>query len=442
LSKKVFFIAFVAALGGFLFGFDTAVISGTDPFVVPYFGLSDTKWGFTVSSALLGTIAGSALAGFPAQSLGRRDSLFITAVLYLLSALGCALAPTWEILVFSRLVGGVGVGLASVLSPMYIAELSPAHLRGRLVALAQLNIVIGIVVAYFSNDALVPLANNWRYMFGAEAVPALLFLILLFFVPRSPRWLAMKGREEEARVVLASIYRDESALEQVLVAIKESLSEKQASVRLLFDRRYRFVTLLAFLFASFNQLSGINVFIYYAPRILESSGLSTREALWQTFASVGVSNLIFTVLAIFVIDRFGRKTLMYIGSVGLVISLALMSQAFLTRTFNEGTVLLYLICFIGSFAFSQGAVIWVFLSEIFPNHLRNHGQSLGAFTHWAWNFAISFAFPPLMASLGGGIVFGFFAFMMLVQLGFVLKLMPETRGKTLEALSQELARDS
>lgn len=442
MSWRICFITFVAALGGFLFGFDTAVISGTDSFVVPYFKLDDTMWGFTVASALLGTIIGSFLAGFPAQAIGRRDSLFITGVLYLLSSIGCALAPSWWLLVVSRLIGGIGVGLASVLSPMYIAEIAPAAYRGRLVAIAQLNIVIGIVIAYFSNGALVGLSHNWRYMFAAEAIPAVLFIALLIFVPRSPRWLVMKGRDEEALVVLQRVQGKSGSEAEVLSAIKASMQEKEGQVGLLLSKKYRFLTLLAFLFASFNQLSGINVFIYYAPRILEASGLSTKEALWQTFISVGVTNLLFTVLALFIIDKFGRKTLMYTGSLGLILSLFLMSYSYFAQDFSNVSVMLYLVCFIASFALSQGAVIWVFLSEIFPNHLRNHGQSLGAFTHWSWNFIISFSFPPLIACLGGGLVFGFFALMMVLQLLFVFKLMPETRGKTLEQLSSELIRDA
>lgn len=439
MNGKLLFITFVAALGGFLFGFDTAVISGTDPFVVPYFGLSDNQWGFTVASALLGTIVGSISAGLPADRIGRRNSLFIAAVLYLISALGCALAPSWAILVASRFVGGIGVGLASVLSPMYIAEVSPSRLRGRLVALAQLNIVIGIVVAYFSNDALISMENNWRYMFGVEAIPAALFLALLFFVPRSPRWLVSRERLAEAGQVLNSICSDSEQAQRVLGEIKGSLqSANKADFKLLFSRHYRYVTLLVVLFASFNQLTGINVFIYYAPRIFELTGLSSKEAIWQTFLSVGVTNLIFTVLAMFAIDRFGRKMLMYIGTVGLIASLSLMSYAYFGQSFDKYSVMFYLIGFIASFAFSQGAVCWVFMAEVFPNQLRNHGQSLGAFIHWTFNFGISLVFPGLVTTLGGGTVFAFFTSMMVLQFFYVWKMMPETRGKSLEALQKEL----
>lgn len=439
MNGKLLFITFVAALGGFLFGFDTAVISGTDPFVVPYFGLTDNQWGFTVASALLGTIVGSISAGLPADKLGRRNSLFIAAVLYLISALGCALAPTWAILVASRFVGGIGVGLASVLSPMYIAEVSPSRLRGRLVALAQLNIVIGIVVAYFSNDSLISMENNWRYMFGVEAIPATLFFVLLFFVPRSPRWLVSRERIEEAGIVLNSIYSDPDQAQKVLSEIKGSLqSASKAHFKLLFSAHYRYVTLLVVLFASFNQLTGINVFIYYAPRIFELTGLSAKEAIWQTFLSVGVTNLIFTVLAMFAIDRFGRKMLMYTGTVGLIASLSLMSYAYFSQSFDKYSVMFYLIGFIASFAFSQGAVCWVFMAEVFPNQLRNHGQSLGAFTHWTFNFGISLVFPGLVTTLGGGTVFAFFALMMVLQFFYVWKMMPETRGKSLEALQKDL----
>lgn len=436
---KLYFITVVAALGGFLFGFDTAVISGTDAFVVPHFGLDDAQWGFTVSSALLGTIIGAIFAGFPAQRLGRRDSLFITATLYLISAILCALAPTWALLVGGRFIGGIGVGLASVLSPMYIAEMAPAHLRGRLVAVAQLNIVVGILIAYFSNDFLMQFPSNWRLMFGAEAIPALLFLILLFFVPRSPRWLISKGRVDEAVAVLDSIYHDKERAAEVISDIKESLATPTANFPALFQPRYRNLALLAFLLASFNQLTGINCFIYYAPRILTSTGLSIKDALWQTFISVGVTNLIFTVLAMLAIDKFGRKTLMIAGSVGLFFSLALMSYAYFSQTFDRTIIMAALIGFIASFAFSQGAVMWVFLAEVFPNQVRAHGQALGSFTHWVWNFLVSLLFPIAMNGVGGGAVFGFFAVMMVFQFACVIFMMPETRGKTLESLEKELA---
>lgn len=447
MNSKLYFVTFVAALGGFLFGFDTAVISGTDPFVVPHFHLNDEQWGWTVSSALAGTILGAAIAGIPANKLGRKNSLFITAVLYFVCALGCALAQDWNVLVTARFIGGIGVGLASVLSPMYIAEVSPAAVRGRLVAIAQLNIVVGILVAYFSNRFLVGFpaltglsVDNWRLMFGAQGIPSVIFFALLFMVPESPRWLVSRGRNEEALQVLKSINNDPTQSEGVLEEIKASLQEKAGKFKSLFEKKYRYLTLLAFLFATFNQLSGINVFIYYAPRILGKTGMSVEEALWQTFIAIGVTNLIFTILAMIMIDRFGRKTLMIFGSLGLIVSLSLMSFAFFTQSFNKDTTLLYLVAFIGSFAFSQGAVIWVFLSEIFPNQLRDHGQSLGSFTHWFWNFVIANRFPVAIAAFGEGPVFAFFALSMVAQLFFVLFMMPETRGKTLEELEKELVR--
>jgi sugar porter (SP) family MFS transporter len=438
MKPKLYFITFVAALGGFLFGFDTAVISGTDAYVVPFFHLDDQQWGWTVSSALLGTIIGAFIAGYPANILGRKKSLFITGILYFICSLGCALAPTWATLVIARFVGGIGVGLASVLSPMFIAEMSPANIRGRLVGVSQLNIVIGILVAYFSNRALVGLADNWRYMFGVMMIPSLLFVVLLFFVPESPRWLVAKGKDEEALETLNSIHSDPDEAVTVLGDIKGHLVQKDASFLKLFDPKYRSLTLLAFLFGTFNQFTGINVFIYYAPRILMKTGMSNDEALWQTFLAIGVTNLIATIGAMLAIDKFGRKTLMYIGSVGLFISLAVMSFGFSQTTFDNNLVLFCLVCFIGSFAMSQGAVMWVFLSEIFPNQLRNHGQSIGAFTHWFWNFVIALTFPVLIGSLGGTTVFAIFAFMMVLQLFFVWKMMPETKGKTLESLQEEL----
>jgi len=438
MKPNLYFITFVAALGGFLFGFDTAVISGTDAYVVPYFKLDDAQWGWTVGSALLGTILGAIIAGFPARALGRKNSLFITGVLYFFSSLGCALAPEWSILILSRFIGGIGVGLASVLSPMFIAEMSPAKIRGRLVGVAQLNIVIGILVAYFSNQALTALPDNWRYMFGAMMIPSILFVVLLFFVPESPRWLVSKGRDDEARKTLESIYNDTSEIDTIIGDIKESLVEKHASFSALFEPQYRKLTLIAFLFGTFNQWTGINVFIYYAPRIIEKTGMPTQDALWLTFCAVGITNLIFTVGAMMAIDKFGRKVLMYIGSVGLFLSLAGMSYGFSQPTFDKTLVLCCLIGFIGSFAMSQGAVMWVFLAEVFPNQLRNHGQSVGSFTHWFWNFVISSGFPVVIGMIGGTAVFGIFAAFMLGQLIFVWKMMPETKGKSLEALEKEL----
>lgn len=438
----LYFITFVAALGGFLFGFDTAVISGTDPFVVPYFKLNDAEWGWTVSSALLGTIFGAIVAGFPARALGRKNSLFITGILYFISSLGCALAPTWNILVLSRFVGGIGVGLASVLSPMFIAEMSPAKIRGRLVGVAQLNIVIGILVAYFSNEALSKLADNWRYMFGAMMVPSFLFIALLFLVPESPRWLVSKGRDDEALKTLETIYKDPEEPKNIIKDIKQALAETetQASFWTLFDKKYRFITMLAFFFGTLNQFTGINVFIYYAPRILEKTGMPTAEALSLTFYAIGVTNLIATVGAMLAIDKFGRKTLMWIGSFGLFLSLASMSIGFASGSFDKVAVLIALIVFIASFAMSQGAVMWVFLAEVFPNQLRNHGQSVGSFTHWFWNFVIAGSFPVVVSAAGEPAVFGFFAFMMVLQILFVWKLMPETKGKSLEALEKDLVR--
>lgn len=438
----LFFITFVAALGGFLFGFDTAVISGTDPFVVPYFKLNDAEWGWTVSSALLGTIIGAIVAGFPARALGRKNSLFITGILYFISSLGCALAPTWNILVLSRFIGGIGVGLASVLSPMFIAEMSPARIRGRLVGVAQLNIVIGILVAYFSNEALSKLDDNWRYMFGAMMIPSFLFVALLFFVPESPRWLVSKGRDAEALKTLETIYKDPEEPKVIIQDIKETLveSESQASFWTLFDKKYRFITMLAFFFGTLNQFTGINVFIYYAPRILEKTGMPTKEALGLTFLAIGVTNLIATIGAMMAIDKFGRKTLMWIGSFGLFFSLSGMSVIFASGSFDKIAILIALVAFIASFAMSQGAVMWVFLAEVFPNQLRNHGQSVGSFTHWFWNFVIAGSFPVVVSAAGEPAVFGFFAFMMLLQILFVWKLMPETKGKSLEALEKDLVR--
>jgi sugar porter (SP) family MFS transporter len=445
LSPALLSSAVIAALGGLLFGFDTAVISGTTDALRAVFGLSDAGLGFTVASALIGTILGSMAAGGPADRWGRRGTLFGIAVLYLVSAVGSALAWDWYSFLFFRFVGGIGVGGASVISPMYVAEISPARLRGRLVAVTQLNIVLGILVAFFSNYVVAGLrlgAVEWRWMLGVEALPAALFFFLLFLTPRSPRWLIAKGRVDEASAVLARLGTDRGSVEGQVREIQRSLDmEHHVTREPLFQPAYRLPIQLAVAIAAFNQLSGINALMYYAPHIFRMAGAGQDSALLQTVA-VGGTNLVFTMAALAVIDHFGRRRLMLVGSVGYILSLATTAWAFYRygTEFDQlgGTVVLAgLLVFIASHAFGQGAVIWVFIGEVFPNRVRARGQALGTFTHWAFAAAISWTFP-VIAEWSGGHTFAFYAVMMVLQLLWVLKVMPETKGVPLEEIQQRL----
>ncbi len=427
----------VAALGGLLFGFDTAVISGTTGALRQTFQLSPGMLGITVASALWGTVIGSMLAGFPGDRLGRRDSLRLMAILYFVSALGCAAAWNWPSLVAFRFIGGLGIGGSSVLGPMYIAEIAPAKLRGRLVGLFQFNVVFGILVAYFSNY-LIGLqgfgVSEWRWELGVTAIPAALFFLMLFGIPRSPRWLVKKGRVAEARTVLQMT--GEENFEQELQEIVESIrvEEMQAGERL-FSRIHLFPIFLAVSIAMFNQLSGINVILYYLNDIFAHAGFSKVSGNLQAVA-VGGTNLIFTMVAMSVIDRIGRKTLLLVGSVGTAACLAGVSAIFFTAR-HENLLVWLLIGYIAFFAFSQGAVIWVYLSEVFPNTVRAKGQSLGSFTHWIMNALISGTFP-LMAASSGGYPFVFFSLMMVAQFFVVLFVYPETKGVSLEEMQKKL----
>jgi len=427
----------VAALGGLLFGFDTAVISGTTGALKQTYQLSPGMLGITVASALWGTVIGSMLAGFPGDRLGRRDSLRLMAILYFVSALGCAAAWNWPSLVAFRFIGGLGIGGSSVLGPMYIAEIAPAKLRGRLVGLFQFNVVFGILVAYFSNY-LIGLqgfgVSEWRWELGVTAIPAALFFLMLFGIPRSPRWLVKKGRVAEARTVLQMT--GEENFEQELQEIVESIrvEEMQAGERL-FSRMHLFPIFLAVSIAMFNQLSGINVILYYLNDIFAHAGFSKVSGNLQAVA-VGGTNLIFTMVAMSVIDRIGRKTLLLVGSVGTAACLAGVSAIFFTAR-NEDLLVWLLIGYIAFFAFSQGAVIWVYLSEVFPNTVRAKGQSLGSFTHWIMNALISGTFP-LMAASSGGYPFVFFSLMMVAQFFVVLFVYPETKGVSLEEMQKKL----
>src|SRR5579859_225857 len=427
----------VAALGGLLFGFDTAVISGTTGGLAQIYQLTPALLGVTVASALWGTILGAMLAGIPGERFGRRDSLRIMSILYLISALGCAGAWNWYALLMFRFIGGLGVGGSSVLGPMYIAESAPAKLRGRLVGFFQFNVVLGILLAYLSNY-LIGLQRlggaEWRWELGVAAIPAGLFFVLLFGIPRSPRWLVKKGRIDEARSVLQMT--GEENFEQDLQEIVQSIHlERRQAEEKLFSRRYAFPIFLAVSIGMFNQLSGINAILYYLNHIFAHAGFSKVSGNLQAVA-VGGTNLLFTMIAMSVIDKLGRKTLLLIGSVGTAMCLAGVAIIFFTAA-HQNLLLWLLIGYIAFFAFSQGAVIWVYLAEVFPNPVRAKGQSLGSFSHWFMNALISGVFP-LMAASSGGYPFVFFSAMMVVQFFVVLFFYPETKGISLEEMQKKL----
>ena len=431
----------VAALGGLLFGFDTAVIAGTTSALKGFYGLSPGGLGLTVSIALWGTVIGALLASIPGDRYGRRDSLRILATFYLISALGCAFAFNWYSLVFFRFLGGLAIGGSSVLGPMYIAEIAPAQWRGRLVGFFQFNVVAGILLAYLSNYAigLQGLGTaEWRWKLGVAAVPAALFFAMLFFIPRSPRWLVQRGRSSEARAVLELI-GDEN--------IDAELSDMSAAVQIerlygqerLFSARNRLPVFLAITIAMFNQLSGINAILYYLNDIFARAGFSKVSSDLQA-VTIGLTNLVFTVVAMLIIDKVGRRTLLIVGSVGLAASLGGVAAIFWTGR-HETLLVWLLVGFIASFAFSQGAVIWVYLSEVFPTSVRAKGQSLGSSAHWIMNALISWAFP-IVAAYSKAMPFTFFCAMMIVQLVIVSAMYPETKGVTLEEMEKKLALGS
>jgi len=428
----------VAALGGLLFGFDTAVISGATSALSRTFDLSPRGLGLTVSIALWGTVVGALLASIPGDRFGRRDSLRGLAILYLVSALGCAFAWNWPSLVFFRFVVGLAIGGSSVLGPMYIAEIAPAKWRGRLVGFFQFNVVAGILLAYLSNY-IVGLTNGgpneWRWKLGVSVVPAVLFFLMLFQIPRSPRWLAEKGRKEEAREVLTQIGEENVDVELASIFAAVQL-ERQYGQERLFSARNRFPLFLAISIAMFNQLAGINAILYYLNDIFALAGFSKVSADLQAVA-IGATNLIFTMLAMSIIDRVGRRTLMLIGSVGTAACLAGVAVIFWTGR-HETLLVWLLIGFIAAFAFSQGSVIWVYISEVFPTAVRAKGQGLGSATHWIMNALISFLFP-IVAAHSKAAPFGFFSAMMVLQFLVVLFLYPETKGISLEEMEKKLA---
>jgi MFS transporter, SP family, arabinose:H+ symporter len=430
----------VGAIGGLLFGFDTAVIAGTTHALTEVFGLGAKALGFTVSIALWGTVVGSLSAGLLGQKLGGRNALRIMAVLYLLSALGCAFAWDWYSLLIFRFIGGLGIGGSSVLAPVYIAELAPAKLRGRLVGLFQINIVVGILVAYFSNYFIGRLQlgiGEWRWQLGVAAIPALIFLIMLFGIPQSARWLVTQKRVDEARDVLRLLGNEnyEAELKDIVDSIHLQSSQGSDS---LFSFKYRYPIFLAITIGLFNQLAGINAILYYLNDIFAAAGFSKMSGDLQAVA-IGAMNLCATLLAMTLIDKLGRKTLLLIGAVGMVFCLSGVAEIFHTQA-HQNLLVWLLVGYIGFFAISQGAVIWVYISEVFPNSVRSKGQALGSSMHWVMNAAISFVFP-IMAASSRVLPFVFFAAMTALQFVVVLLWYPETKGYTLEQLQHRLGID-
>jgi MFS transporter, SP family, arabinose:H+ symporter len=438
MNSKLILWAITVGLGGFLFGLDTAVISGAVSDIEKLWGLDKLSLGFAVAIALYGTVVGAALGGIPADMFGRKKTLLWIGILFFVSALGAALAKDVNTFMLFRFIGGLSIGASSVVAPVYISEIAPPQYRGRMVMSFQFNIVFGILIAYVSNYLFDGFGgdDDWRWMLGVVAFPSLLFSLMVLFTPESPRWLiTRKGDEATARQVLAITEDDvDKAVEEIKNSAK---GDDTGATETIFSMKYFTPLLLAFLFAFFNQLSGINAIIYFAPDVFKMTGLGESSALLST-AGIGVVNLLFTILGWYLIDRLGRKQLMYIGSVGYIVSLALVAYAFSTGMHTFTTY--YIFAFIASHAIGQGAVIWVFISEIFPNNVRASGMAWGSLTHWVFAALITQFFPYFAKTYGGAPIFAFFSVMMVFQLLYVWRMMPETKGVSLEDLQKRLIK--
>ncbi|HAD13871.1 MAG TPA: MFS transporter [Saprospirales bacterium] len=432
MNNKLILWSITVGLGGFLFGLDTAVISGAEQTIQKLWQLDDWTHGLAIGMALYGTVFGAAFGGIPADRIGRKKTLLWIGILFFVSAIGAAIAQDVYTFMLFRFIGGLSIGASSVVAPVYISEIAPAEYRGRMVISFQVNIVLGILIAYVSNYLLLGVGgeNDWRWMLGIVALPSLLFSGMMLLTPETPRWLLLhQGDEQSAREVLSITEPDvDKAVEEIKASAQQ---EKGQSGESLFSGKFKIPIILAFLFAFFNQVSGINAVIYYAPRIFEMTGAGASTALLST-TGIGVVNLIFTFVGWYLIDRYGRKNLMYIGSLGYILSLALIAFSFYTESYT--LVPVYIFAFIASHAIGQGAVIWVFISEIFPNSVRASGMSLGSLTHWVFAALIASVFPVLANQFGGGPIFAFFSLMMVLQLLYVWRMMPETKGVSLEEL--------
>jgi sugar porter (SP) family MFS transporter len=423
--NKILMWSVTAALAGFLFGFDVVVISGADKKLQALWQSSDAFHGAVVMGmALWGTVIGAIFGGIPTNKFGRKKTLLAIGVLYALSAIGTALSNDPYIFAFFRFMGGLGVGASTIAAPAYISEIAPAKDRGRLVSLYQFNIVLGILVAFLSNYLLSGIGDNdWRWMLGVQAIPASIYTLCVLIIPESPRWLVSKGRINEAQNVVKIVNPDQDS-DLLISQMEDDHAE---------------ALMLAFLVAFFNQMSGINAFLYYAPRIFGEAGLGEKTALLSSIG-IGIVNMVFTLVGVNLIDKVGRKTLMFIGSIGYIISLGLVSMAFYFH-WSGLAIPVFLFLFIASHAIGQGTVIWVFISEIFPNHLRASGQAFGSSTHWVLAAVIPSLIPTLFSTIGAGTVFLIFTIAMVFQLLFVIFMMPETKGVSLEKLSKTLTKE-
>jgi MFS transporter, SP family, arabinose:H+ symporter len=438
MQSRLFVWSVTSALAGFLFGFDTVVISGAEQKIQALWGLSPGLHGVAMAAALYGTVLGSLLGGWPTDRLGRRATLLWIGVLYLVSALGCAFATGVVPFIAARFVGGLGIGISTVAAPLYISEIAPPAYRGRLAGMFQFNIVFGILVAFASNALLAGIGENaWRYMLGVAAIPSVVYTLMCFGIPESPRWLLGRKRDREAGLAVLRLIEPDAPEERIEAeadAIVAASAGQKSSARF-WDRRLRVPILLAFLIAFFNQLSGINAILYFAPRIFEMTGLGAKAALLQS-VGIGVTNLVFTFVGLWLIDRLGRRTLLYVGSVGYILSLGMVSWAFFTG--HVSIVPACIFAFIAAHAVGQGAVIWVFISEIFPNRHRAEGQALGSFTHWIFAALLTTFFPRMVTAFAPGYVFLFFCGMMVLQLVWVWAMVPETKGVPLEQMQRRL----
>jgi sugar porter (SP) family MFS transporter len=437
-NRQILFWAITSALAGFLFGFDTVVISGAEQKIQALWGLSAGLHGFAIGSALYGTVLGSLFGGWPTDFFGRKKTLLSIGILYVISAVGCAFSTNVTMFIVARVIGGIGIGISTVAAPLYISEIAPPAYRGRLAGMFQFNIVFGILIAFASNAMLKGISDNdWRWMLGVAAFPSIIYTVMCFTIPESPRWLIGRKGDRAAGVKVLKLIAPEASSAQVEAdanAILAASSERVTSTKF-WTRRLRVPIMLAFLIAFFNQLSGINAILYFAPRIFEMTGLGAKAAMLQS-VGIGVTNLIFTFVGLWLIDRLGRRTLLFIGSFGYIASLTLTAWAFFTQHYSIVPVCIF--AFIAAHAIGQGAVIWVFISEIFPNRHRAEGQTLGSSTHWVFAALLTTFFPKMVSVFAPGYVFSFFAFMMVLQLIWVKFMVHETKGVPLEQIQKRL----
>lgn len=438
MNRRIIFWSLTSALAGFLFGFDTVVISGAEKTIQALWGLSPGVHGIAMASALYGTVVGSLIGGWPADRFGRRKTLLWIGVLYFLGAVGSALSSNVATFIAARVIGGLGIGISTVVAPMYISEIAPAKHRGQLAGMFQFNIVFGILVAYVSNALLAGIGENaWRWMLGVAAFPSLLYAIFCVGLPESPRWLI--SRKGDRSAALQVLHRVEPAASELEITAQANAIAAASSVQFssgrFWTRALRKPILLAILVAFFNQLSGINVILYFAPRIFELAGLGAKAALLQSIG-IGITNFIFTFVGLWLIDRLGRRTLLYIGSYGYIVSLGMSAWAYFTG--HYAIVPACIFGFIAAHAIGQGAVIWVFISEIFPNRHRAEGQTLGSSTHWVLAAVLTTAAPKVFATFAPGYIFSFFTGMMVLQLIWVKTMVPETKGVPLEQIQKQL----